>query len=886
MSDTEQKKTIAVIDGNSLMHRAYHSMPPSLVAPDGRPTNAVSGFLSMLHKLIVDFKPDGVITAFDKGKPQVRIDMLEQYKAQRPKMDEELRVQFPMIHEVIEALDIPIVELEGWEGDDILGTLARLGEEAGYKVLLITGDHDAYQLATEQVSIVANKRGMSEVKIITPEAVQELYGISPDLIPDFYGLKGDSSDNIPGVPGIGEKKASALIQEWGSLENLIEHADEIKGKMGENLRAHIEDARISKVVATIMRDAPVDLDLLDSKFPTFNPDTVREVFSNLGFSSQTIRFMSLAQGEAAQDLEQQALATFTLSPTFEGEEARKFLQRHMAQAKYVGVSFSKTREASLFEDVSYRVFLASEEGVAKLEGEEALKGVQALFERGHIVALDVKALLELLIPSDSSKQQLILYGDINPQDFFDIEIAAYLLDSSRASYSISYLVDKYLGVSLPETNKNEEKEEMLEAAVAFALLPALQEALKKDESLKPYQEIELKLLPALVVCERNGMALDKEVLSQLSLELQSQIEALTSEIYDLSGEQFNIDSPKQLSHVLFEVMNLPVQKKTKTGYSTDASVLEALRSESAIAEKIIEYRERTKLKSTYIDALPKQILEDKRIHTTYNQTVAATGRLSSSDPNLQNIPVRTDLGRQIRRAFVVPEGHVFVSADYSQIELRLLAHLSNDQGLIDAFLHGEDFHSETAAKVFGVTPEEVSSEMRSRAKAVNFGIVYGQQAYGLSTSLGIAYADAQDMIDRYFDIYQGVRSYLDDTVAFAKEHGYVETIFKRKRHIPDIYSRNPSARNFGERTAMNHPMQGSAADIIKLAMIEVQKALVEEGFKSKMIVQVHDELDFEVPLDELEALSCRVEEIMTNIVDLKVPLEVSISSASNWAEAK
>ncbi len=877
-------KTIAVIDGNSLMHRAYHSMPPTLVSPEGKPTNAVSGFISMLHKLITDFEPDGIICAFDKGKPQFRIDMLERYKAQRPRMDDELRVQFPMIHSILESLAIPIVELEGWEGDDILGTLARQGEEAGYEMLLVTGDRDAYQLATDKVTIIANKKGMSDIRRITPQAVEELYGLGPDRIPDFYGLKGDSSDNIPGVPGIGEKKASQLLSEYHTLENLLDHADEVKGKMGENLRIHMEDARVSKQVATILTNAPIELDFVDSKFPNFDPDTMREAFSALGFNSQTQRYLNLVQGDAAKDLKQKALANFITTPQFEGSEALEFLDKHMATAKTFSVLAKSDEQDSLF-GTNLTLYIGSNEGVAKFEGDEAKEALVKIVKRAHFLAFDLKELLEKVLPSDSATEALVSYQEMKPENYFDLSVAAYLLDSSRSTYTLDYMLNSYFSLTLPEATK-EISQETLEVAAIYALYEPMLKALKDDESYELYRTIELQLVPVLVQLERNGMALDLEQLKVYSQDLGAQIDALAKEIYEISGEEFNIDSLKQLSHILFEVMGLPATKKTKSGYSTDASVLEGLKAHSEIAEKIIDYRERTKLKSTYIDALPKLIKEDKRVHTSYNQTVAATGRLSSSNPNLQNIPVRTELGRKIRESFVVEEGNVFLSADYSQIELRLLAHLSGDEGLINAFKHGRDFHANTASAVFDVPVDVVSPEMRSKAKAVNFGIVYGQQAYGLSQSLGIAYDEAQEMIDRYFSIYPKVREYLDSCVEFAIEHGWIDTMFKRKRHLPDIFSKNRATKNFGERTAMNHPMQGSAADIIKIAMINVQKRLIEDGYKAKMIVQVHDELDFDCPKDEQEKLALMVKEEMQNAVELKVPLEVSISSADNWAEAK
>lgn len=885
MSEAPERKKIAVIDGNSLMHRAFHAVPPTMIAPDGRPTNAVYGFLSMFLRMIETFEPDGVICAFDKGRPEARIQLLKRYKAQRPPTDPNLKQQFPIIQDLLGALEVPVVMLQGWEGDDILGTVADRGESAGYDVYLITGDKDAYQLATKHVKIVTTKRGLSDVVLIGPEEVVDLYGITPELIPDFYGLKGDPSDNIPGVPGIGEKKASALLQQYDTLDNLIEHADEVKGKMGENLRSHIEDALVSREVATISKEAPIELNLLDSKFPTFDPDTVRDAFSELGFTSQTKRFLALSTGAAADALAKEAAQTFITQLRYTGDEAQQFVDRLMATNGWASVVLDDSREEGALFGGEEVLYVASPDGVALVEGEAVKPTLKKLFERGNVCAHDLKEVIDELIPVDSGTEELMKSRDLQAKRMDDTMIMAYLLDSTRANYTLPNLTEKYLQVQLPEPTE-ELPRGILHAAAISALRPAMLEALKEDGSLECYNTIEMPLLPVLVHMERNGMTLDTDALQEMSDEMAKDLDKLSQEIYDLTGEEFNIDSPKQVGVVLFEKMGLPVKKKTKTGYSTDAKVLEELSEISPVPEKILDYREKAKLKSTYLDALPKLIMGDGRIHTSYNQTVAATGRLSSSNPNLQNIPVRTELGRQIRKAFSAPEGMVFVSADYSQIELRLLAHLSEDEGLIAAFKEGEDFHSETAARVFGVDIADITPELRSRAKAVNFGIVYGQQAYGLSQSLKIPYGEAQEMIDRYFTVYPRVRDYLDETIEFARQHGWVATMFGRKRHVPDIFNKNPNIRGFGERTAMNHPMQGSAADIIKLAMIEVQKQLVSQGFTSKMVVQVHDELDFEAPVDEVEPLTKMITDVMTGVVDLKVPLLVDVSTGANWAEAK
>ena len=897
MADTPQspRRTIAVIDGNSLMHRAFHAIRQPMNAPDGRSTNALFGFFNMFIKLVETFNPDGVICAFDKGKPQVRMDMLPQYKAQRPPMDPNLREQFPMVKELLGALDVPVAELEGWEGDDILGTLARRGEAAGYEMYLFTGDRDMYQLATDNVKIVSTKKGVSDVVIMTPESVDDLYhGITPELVPDFYGLKGDTSDNIPGVPGIGPKKASQLIVQYGSLDDVIAHADEVKGKMGENLRAHIDDALLSRKVATIRTDAPIQLDLADAKFPTFDPAQVVAAFSSLGFTGMTKRLVRLGGGEMP---EVEAAPTLVIPQVAKDDAA---VHDALANGAWIGVAVEakdapkKRGQMSLLldtgEDEPVALWFAAGEALMRREGEEALDLLVHVVRDGHLVAGDVKALLHVAYPADSSEPALIQAHEVDPARIFDTGVAAYLIDSDHVqvkSFAIPDLVELYLQTSLPEAT-DELPQAALEAAAALALHPVLADALKKDDSDALMCNIEMPLLPVLLQMERTGLAADANILREQSAELGAEIDQMVARIHEAAGEQFNIDSPMQLSHVLFEVRGLPTfnMKKTRSGfYSTNAKVLSDLSYDPLVAD-VLDYRERAKIKSTYLDALPELIKGDGRIHSTFNQTVAATGRLSSSEPNLQNIPTRSALGHRVRTAFTVPEGSVFLACDYSQIELRLLAHLSADEHLVAAFNEGEDFHAATAARVFGVPVDQVTPQLRSRAKAVNFGIVYGQQAFGLASSLKIPRGEAQAMIDRYFEAYPGVDAFLKEQVAFAKANKYVVTMYGRKRHTKDIDNRNFQLRSFAERTAMNHPMQGTAADIIKIAMVRVADRLRAEGLHAKLVLQIHDELDFEVPEDEVEALSALVRETMEGVATLRVPLLADVSVGINWAEAK
>ncbi|MBR3385557.1 MAG: DNA polymerase I [Atopobiaceae bacterium] len=891
----EDRRTIAVIDGNSLMHRAFHAIMQPMSAPDGRSTNALFGFFNMFIKLVDTFRPDGVICAFDRGKPLVRMEMLPQYKAQRPPMDPSLHEQFPMVKDLLRALDVPVVELEGWEGDDILGTLARQGEAAGYEMYLFTGDRDMYQLATDNVKIVSTKKGVSDVVIMTPESVDDLYhGITPELVPDFYGLKGDTSDNIPGVPGIGPKKAAALIVQYGSLDEVIAHADEVKGKMGENLRAHIDDALVSRQVATIRTDAPIDVNLADAKFPTFDPAEVRAAFSALGFTGMTSRLVRLA-GEDVADAPA-ATPTLELATPLVGDEARSALDRAIGDGAWVGVTLAETESGQGQLALSFdgdagttKVLWAScPEALLRLEGDAVVPALIDLLGKGRVVGADVKALVHELSPLDSSEPELLPPSAVDPARIFDVGVAGYLLDSDDSSYEVLVLAERHLSETFPAPT-DELPQAVLDAVACRLLVAPLRDALQADESLELFERVEMPLLPVLAQMEREGLHVDPAVLARQSAELGEEISAMAARIHAEAGEEFNIDSPMQLSHVLFDVMGLPTYglKKTQRGYySTNAKVLEDLALRYDIVAEVLDYRERAKIRGTYLDALPALVRGDGRIHTTFNQTVAATGRLSSSDPNLQNIPTRSELGHRVRQAFTVPEGHVFLACDYSQIELRLLAHLSADEHLVAAFNEGADFHAATAARVFGVPVDQVTPELRSRAKAVNFGIVYGQQAYGLASSLKIGRNEAQAMIDRYFEAYPGVRAYLDGSVAFAREHGYVSTMYGRRRHIRDINSRNFQARSFGERTAMNHPMQGSAADIVKIAMVRVASRLREEGLRSRLVLQIHDELDFEVPVDEVEALSALVRETMEGVATLRVPLIADVSYGPTWAEAK
>ncbi|MDO8880292.1 MAG: DNA polymerase I [Coriobacteriia bacterium] len=877
------ERTLAVIDGNSLLHRAFHGLPPTMTAPDGRPTNAVFGFMSMLFKMVADLGPDGVVVAFDLGKPAFRTEALAAYKIHRPPTDPDLKVQFPMIKELLGALAIPIVECEGWEGDDVLGTIARQGAADGARVLLVTGDKDALQLVNDRVQVVSTKKGITDIVVYDRDAVIERYGVSPEQVADFLGLKGDTSDNIPGVPGVGEKTAAKLLQQYGTLDAVLENAGEIKGKLGENLREHADAARASRVVATIRTDVPMDIDLTCIEWGAWDEAEALAALTALSFTSLVPRMRAVSRaGEAAQMAAKTQEAEQAEWRVLEGTDATAWIARLVADPPGValGVALGTGDAACLFPE-ERALAIAHDGTVAVVRGDEAAAVWTDVLSACRVSAGDTKALIEGFCPPGTTTGPDSATERVDPARLFDCGVAAYLIASNRSDYSMPSLTAAHLGRTI------EAGDAVSEARAAAELAPVLGSALDEWGATRCFETIEMPLIPVLVRMEEVGVGIDRDVLGALSAETHRDIEALVDEIHGLAGCEFTIDSPKQLAEVLFDKLDLPTGKRTKTGYSTDASVLADLAPLHPIAAKVVAYRELTKLTSTYIDVLPRLVGEDGRLHTTFNQTVAATGRLSSSSPNLQNIPVRTDLGRRIRAAFVPARaGDLILGADYSQIELRILAHLSDDAGLVEAFTSGADFHAATASRVFGVEPGAVDAEMRRKAKAVNFGIVYGISAHGLGDSLGIGYAEAQATIDRYFAAYPRVRAYLDETVAEAHKTGYAETLFGRRRPIPELNSSNFNLRSFGERTAMNHPMQGTAADLMKLAMIEVDRLLRAEGLGSRMLLQVHDELVFEASPAEFDRLTALVLEAMTGVAELRVPLEVSVGSGPDWASAK
>jgi len=714
-----------------------------------------------------------------------------------------------------------------------------------------------------------------------PATVMERYGITPAQFPDYLGFMGDSSDNIPGVPGIGPKSAQKLLSTYGTMEGVYDNLDKLKGKQLENIRDNREQAFLSRKIATIVTDLDFDLDVDSVSWPSFDPEVAAEAFGAIRFNAHLQHLLSLVGAEGAAPSAQ----AFEVAEPVRGVDGRALVDDALAAGERIAVAFAKPAQESLFAQATFAVATCA--GCGLFEDEEGLELFARIVREGAWAAVDAKAALHEIYPVDSAEDALVDDAAVISTDVFDAALAAYVLNSSAGKYPLDYLVQTYLDAALPEA-ADENAQAAAEAQAVRALVDTLESALDEDGTANVYFDIDLPLVGVLCVMERTGAPIDTEALAQLGASTQAEIDELTARIYELAGEQFNIDSPKQLGHILFEVLGMPHGKKNKNGYSTDAKVLGKLARDYELPAAVLNYREYAKIKSTYIDALPRMARThgDGRVHTSFNETVTTTGRLSSSEPNLQNIPVRTDFGRKIRACFgALNPGDLFLSADYSQIELRLLAHLSGDEHLVAAFNSGADFHASTAARVFGVAPEEVTAQMRSRAKAVNFGIVYGQQAFGLAQSLEIPMAEAKDMIDRYFEAYPGVRAYLDDAVAQAKECGYAQTMFGRKRHIPELNAKNAVQRGFGERTAMNHPMQGSAADIIKIAMVRVQKRLVEDGFAARLLIQVHDELDFSVPADEAEALGAMVKEVMESAAELSVPLIADVTSAPTWAEA-
>lgn len=871
-----KQKRFLVLDGSSLIFRAFYALP-GLSDSHGQPTGAIFGFSNMLTKLMAEQQPDLMVLAFDKSRHTFRTERYADYKGTRDKTPEELLSQFPLLREFAANMGIPFLEKDNYEADDIIGTLATQAAAKGYDVRVITGDRDALQLVRPNLRVLLTKKGISEIKDYDTAAFEEEYGFEPLKLIDLKGLMGDTSDNIPGVPGVGPKTASKLLLAYGSVENVLAHVGEVSGKkLKENLQTYADQARLSKELATIELHVP-DLAFAEEdyriqpnmeKMQAFCDDhELRAVWRNFerlyGPAELALDLDGGENGAAAQDL----------SYDLWDEAAVKTA----ARAPYLAVS-------GIFSGLAP---FASLEGLAVVAGPDA--------EKAGFVARDSAAFPVLLQLLESDKQAVLFglkrydqAGLRGQKAFFDVELAAYLLEPERSKYALSELSQKYLQEAAPESFDDEKAQAVWEAKAISRLYPLLGAKLEEEKLTHLMDTIELPLVEVLAGMEQNGVYVNRAHLAEKTEEVAGRLQTIEAAIYEMAGHDFNLNSPKQLGVVLFEELGLPVRKKTKTGYSTNAEVLESLRFEHPIVEQILAYRLWSKLKSTYLDGITGLIRTDTgRVHTSFNQTVTATGRLSSSDPNLQNIPVRTEEGRMIRALFEPGEGYDYLlSADYSQIELRLLAHMSGDENFIDAFKRGQDIHARTAAEVFGIPLEEVTPDLRRHAKAVNFGIVYGISDFGLARNLHISRKEAGDYISRYFERYPGVRAFMDKVVAEAHETGYVTTMFGRRRELPAIKSRNYNQRMLAERMAMNTPIQGTAADVIKLAMIAAFRKLKEAGLKSRILLQVHDELVLEVKESELETVQAILHEAMEHVVSLSVPLSIDVHWGRNWAEAK
>lgn len=868
-----------IIDGSSLVHRAFYALP-LLTTASGQYTNAVYGFTTMMVKLLAELKPDFMVVAFDKGKITFRNDAYAEYKAHRKPTPRELSEQFPLTKNVLAALGIRVIEEAGFEADDIIGTLAAKAGQAGHNVIVVTGDRDALQLIAPHTQVMLTKKGISEMDIYDSQAFQAKYNVLPQQQIDIKGLMGDVSDNIPGVPGVGEKTAIKLIAEFGSIENVLENIDCISGKkLQENLRNNKEIALLSKKLATIDCNMPIEFVTEDFNF---QPDIIKikELFTAFEFRTLLAKVDSIFPG----NLQQNVVEVETLPMVNIVRDASEFSNLINKVRKTGTLEFYPIING-LLPDINIDGVSVMVEGkVVYIPADfNGWQEMLTLFADKSVMKVthDAKKMYNICAKMGTSLGGLI----------FDTVLAAYLLDPTASEYSLAVLNEKYLGkASSIQWSKmlHEPVFAVWASEVIHEIYPLLKQGLIDQNLINLFNDVELPLVEVLSVVENYGIKVDREYLQVMSAEIGAKIELLLATIHQCAGESFNVNSPKQLGVILFEKLNLPVIKKTKTGYSTDAEVLEKLAGQHAIIDTILEYRMLTKLKSTYLDGMLGLISsETGRIHTTFNQMVTATGRLSSSEPNLQNIPIRTEIGKKIRELFVPGEGYDYLmSADYSQIELRVLADMSGDANLIEAFAQKQDVHTRTAAEVFEVPMAEVTPELRSRAKAVNFGIVYGISDYGLSRDTGVSRKEASKYIENYFSKYYGVKSFMDKMVSEAHQKGYVTTLLGRRRYLPDINSKNFNLRSFAERTAMNTPIQGTAADIIKKAMVDVYHALSRANLQSRILLQVHDELVLEVLADEVEQVSKIVKDAMEQSVILKVPLVVDVNIGKNWANAK
>lgn len=889
-----KNEKIMIVDGSSLLYRAFYALP-LLTTKEGIYTNGIYGFLTMLYKVMEEKEPDYISIVFDKKGPTFRHEEYKEYKGTRQSTPSELVQQFPMIREILDAMNVKYLELSGFEADDIAGTLAKMGEDKGLEVILVTGDKDYLQLATDKTKVLITRKGITDMEEFNRVTIIEEYGITPEQLIDLKGLMGDQSDNIPGVPGIGEKTGLKLLKEYGTIENVYENLDNITAKrLKENLIEHKDLAFLSRRLGEIVTHVPIDMEIEDLKIEEPDWEKLMKMYENLEFNSLIKKFSSeytpeeetlnspLKYNIIKQDGYDGLIDTIKL----EGKFVFKFVlsDDNYIEDKIIAIGI-KTQKIET--DIIY----------LKDNEERFINSFRSVFEDkeikkiGHNLKSDIVVLSRLGIEVENIE--------------FDSMIAQYLINPAQNTYSINDISKEYLayygvdGETLFGKGKNRRRfsnlsEEEICEYLSFILDTVInveakmKKLLEEQEMLDLYYDVELPLVQVLASMEYYGFKIDVEELNKLGNEYEAEINELTIEIHELAEMEFNIKSPKQLGEILFEKMSLPVIKRTKTGYSTDAGVLDKLRDQHPIIEKVLRYRQIVKLKSTYIDGLLALINDEtNRIHSSFNQTITTTGRISSTEPNLQNIPIRTGDGRKIRKAFIAENSnYTLVDADYSQIELRVLAHISQDPKLMEAFINNEDIHQKTASEVFHVLKEDVSSELRDRAKAVNFGIVYGISDYGLSMDLNISRNEAKEYIDNYLANYIMVKKYMEDIVEEGKKKGYVETILHRRRYVPELTAKNFNIKSFGERIAMNTPIQGSAADIIKMAMVKVYNQLKKRNLRSRLILQVHDELIIEATRDEVDEIKDMLKDLMENAIKLKVPITVDLEVGDSWYDAK
>ena len=878
---------LLLIDGNSIINRAFYGIMGSkmLMTEDGTYTNAVYGFLSILFKELDDIKPEYLVVAFDLKAPTHRHKMYDKYKANRHGMPEELAMQMPILKETLKAMNVCIIEKEGYEADDILGTLAKWGQKEELEVTVLTGDRDSFQLIDKniKVRIPRTKMGKTETEDYTVEKIEEEYGLEPlDLI-EVKGLMGDASDNIPGVPGVGEKTALNLIKQYKSIDEVYNHIDEQKGKLKEKLSENKDLAYLSRTLGTIDINAPIEKDLNVFQVEEWNKPEVLEIFKKLKFNRFIDRF-ALQDNVNGEPLDDSQINT-------EIEHERIVDKTKLAELKQ-----EIQENKAMYYYLTEEKFIIYSPKTNKCFSIENIQDFKDIFEDKNILKCSYKQKEEFIILWNKGIEAKNL--------MFDIAIAGYILNSNINKYTIEYLANEYINFDIAEylsnteetgveqitlfDNAEEPKEDKtyIYAYAIYKLYNVLTQKMEEAGSIDLFNKIEMPLTEVLASMQYEGIYIDKQELLDFGKELQEKIDILTQEIYELTGEEFNINSTKQLGEILFEKLKLTAKKKTKTGYSTDVDVLEKIKYEHPVIEKILEYRQLQKLNSTYVEGLIPYIDETGRIHSKFHQTVTTTGRISSTDPNLQNIPTRMELGRKLRKVFKPEQGCIFVDADYSQIELRVLAHISEDKNMIEAFCNNEDIHAQAASKVFNIPLEEVTKEERTKAKAVNFGIVYGISEFGLGEQLGVPRKKAKEYIEQYLDKYNGIKEFMTNIVEETKEKGYVETLYHRRRYVPELKSNNYMVRQFGGRVAMNTPIQGTAADIMKIAMINVYNKLKENNLKSKLIVQVHDEILVETLESEKEQVKQIVKEEMENVIKLKVPLLAEVEEGYNWYEAK